>query len=67
MGAFLTWRLIHAVFVVWGVVPPLVGLVTDSGVWQKAVAGAVAAVYSAATVRRADHRVRAAGREIFEW
>ncbi|MFG2018422.1 hypothetical protein [Actinomadura geliboluensis] len=48
---------ITSIFVVWGVVPPLVGLVTDSGGWQKAVAGAVAAAYSAATLRRAETMV----------
>ncbi|MEU9023997.1 hypothetical protein [Actinomadura sp. NPDC048394] len=48
---------IASIFMVWGVAPPLVGLVTDSGVWQKAVAGAVAAVYSAATHRRAETMV----------
>ncbi|QKW39805.1 hypothetical protein HUT06_42040 [Actinomadura sp. NAK00032] len=48
---------IISIFVVWGVVPLLVGLAADSGVWQKAVAGVVAAAYSAATLRRAETMV----------
>ncbi|NVI88506.1 hypothetical protein [Actinomadura sp. BRA 177] len=48
---------IASIFVVWGVVPLIVGAFTDSGVWQKAVAGAVAAGYAAATTRRAEDLV----------
>lgn len=56
-----TWMAlwIVSVFAVWGLVPLLVGAVTDSAAWQKAVAGAVTAVYAAATTRWIEDQVLA--------
>ncbi|MGW2656454.1 hypothetical protein ACWC1D_22695 [Streptomyces sp. NPDC001478] len=48
-----------SICVVWGVVPLAVGTLTDSTVWQKAVAGVVAALYAAATTRWAEDQVAA--------
>ncbi|MGI5323848.1 hypothetical protein [Actinomadura nitritigenes] len=50
---------IVSVLAVWGVVPLVVGAVTDSAAWQKAVAGAVTALYAAATTRWIEKQVLA--------
>jgi hypothetical protein len=50
---------IASLFVVWGVVPLAVGAFTGSAVWQKAIAGAVTALYAAATTRRVENLVLA--------
>lgn len=50
---------IASLFVVWGVVPLIVGAFTDSAVWQKAIAGVVTAVYAVATTRPAENLVLA--------
>ncbi|SNT36032.1 hypothetical protein SAMN05443665_102544 [Actinomadura meyerae] len=57
---------IASIFAVWGVVPLAAGLATGSGVWQKVLAGAVTAAYSAATLRRAEDMVfaRLAGKVV---
>lgn len=50
---------IASLFVVWGVVPLIVGVFSDSAVWQKAIAGVVTAAYAAATTRPAENLVLA--------
>ncbi|MFA1546622.1 hypothetical protein [Actinomadura chokoriensis] len=50
---------ITSIFVIWGVVPLAAGAFTDSGVWQKTLAGLVTAGYTAATTRWAEDLVRA--------
>ncbi|CND44015.1 Uncharacterised protein [Mycobacterium tuberculosis] len=50
---------ITSLFVVWGVVPLAVGAFTGSAVWQKAIAGAVTALYAAATTRPVENLVLA--------
>ncbi|MGW4025902.1 hypothetical protein [Streptomyces sp. NPDC005009] len=55
-----------SIFAVWGLVPLVAGSFTDSAIWQKAVAGAVTALYAAATTRWAEDQVLAhsAGRVV---
>ncbi|MGW3679823.1 hypothetical protein [Streptomyces prasinus] len=46
-------------FSLWGIVLVVAGSATDSAIWQKAVAGAVTALYTAATTRWVENRVLA--------
>ncbi|WP_243716846.1 hypothetical protein [Actinomadura darangshiensis] len=55
-GAWMAAWFVSAL-VLWGVVPLLIGLFTDSDVWQKAIAGVVTAAYTAATTRPAENRM----------
>ena len=48
---------IASLFVVWGVVLLAIGAVTDSAVWQDAIAGVVTAGYAAATTRWAENQM----------
>ncbi|MEF9903903.1 hypothetical protein [Streptomyces sp. P9-A2] len=55
-----------SILVVWGIVPAITRSFTDSAVWQKVLAGAVAAVYAAVTTRWVENQVLAhsAGRPV---
>ncbi|WP_026412440.1 hypothetical protein [Actinomadura oligospora] len=46
-------------FVLFGVTPPLVWLVTDSAIWPKIISGVVVSLYGVMTIRWAERQIMA--------
>lgn len=55
------WLLVWLVpfFVLFGVTPPLVWLVTDSAIWPKIISGVVVSLYGVVTIRWAERQMKA--------